>query len=73
MEIQELIEIFNDVLNKKGNGAIVAETLFKECESWDSMSAFEVAEKIYTQFGIRLKGLQIRKCTTIQELYNSLV
>lgn len=72
MEIQELITIFNDVLNKEGKETITAETQFKDCEHWDSMSAFEVAEKIHTQFGVRLKGIQIRKCSTIQELFNSL-
>lgn len=72
MEIQELVTIFNEVLNKEGKESITAQTLFKECEHWDSMSAFEVAEKIHTQFGMRLKGIQIRKCSTIQELFNSL-
>lgn len=72
MELQELIGIFNEVLNKEGNEVINAETEFKECEHWDSMSAFEIAEKIHTQFGMRLKGIQIRKCTTIEELFNSL-
>jgi acyl carrier protein len=72
MELQELISIFNDVLNKEGKEMINAETQFKECEHWDSMSAFEIAEKIHTKFGLRLKGIQIRKCSTIEELFNSL-
>ena len=72
MELQELIMIFNEVLNKEGKEMISAETQFKECEHWDSMSAFEIAEKIHAKFGMRLKGIQIRKCATIQELFNSL-
>ncbi len=72
MELQELIQIFEEVLNKEGKETITAETQFKDCEHWDSMSAFEIAEKIHVKFGMRLKGIQIRKCTTIQELFNSL-
>ena len=72
MELQELVGIFNEVLNKEGNEVINGETQFKECEHWDSMSAFEIAEKIHDKFGMRLKGIQIRKCTTIAELFNSL-
>jgi len=72
MELQELIQIFEEVLNKDGKETIKAETQFKDCEHWDSMSAFEIAEKIHVKFGMRLKGIQIRKCTTIQELFNSL-
>lgn len=72
MELQELVGIFIEVLNKEGNEVINGETQFKECEHWDSMSAFEIAEKIHDKFGMRLKGIQIRKCTTIAELFNSL-
>ena len=72
MELQELIAIFSEVLNKEGKETINAETQFKECEHWDSMSAFEIAEKIHAKFGMRLKGIQIRKCSTILELYSSL-
>ena len=72
MELQKLVEIFNEVLNKEGNEVINAETQFKECDHWDSMSAFEITEKIHDKFGMRLKGIQIRKCTTIEELFNSL-
>ena len=72
MELQELIGIFNEVLNKEGKEVINGETQFKDCEHWDSMSAFEIAEKIHTKFGLRLKGIQIRKCLTIEELFNSL-
>ena len=72
MELQELIGIFNEVLNKEGKEEMNGDTQFKDCEHWDSMSAFEIAEKIHTKFGLRLKGIQIRKCTTIEELFNSL-
>ena len=72
MELQELIGIFDEVLNKEDKEIINAETQFKDCEHWDSMSAFEVAEKIHSKFGLRLKGIQIRKCSTILELFNSL-
>jgi len=72
MELQELVTVFEEVLNKEGKEVINAETQFKDCEHWDSMSAFEIAEKIHTAFGMRLKGIQIRKCSTIQELFNSL-
>lgn len=72
MELQELVGIFNDVLNRESKENITCETQFKDCEHWDSMSAFEIAEKIHVKFGMRLKGIQIRKCSTILELFNSL-
>lgn len=72
MEILELINVFNEVLNTEGKEVINAETAFKDCEHWDSMSAFEITEKIHSRFGLRLRGIQIRKCTTILELFNSI-
>lgn len=72
MELQELINVFNEVLNKDNNETIHAETTFKDCKRWDSMSAFEISERIHDKFGLRLRGIQVRKCSTIQELYNSL-
>ena len=73
MEIQELINVFNEVLNPEAKEVINAETAFKDCERWDSMSAFEITEKLHTKYGIKLRGIQVRKCATIQELYNTLV
>ncbi len=71
MEIQELINVFNDVLNPEAEEVINAETAFKDCDRWDSLSAFEITEKLYTKYGIKLRGIQVRKCTTIQELFNT--
>lgn len=70
MELQELISLFNEVLNKEGNEVINAETNFKESEHWDSLSAFTISESIYDKWNVKLRGIQIRKCTTIQDLYD---
>lgn len=70
MELQELINLFNEVLNKEGNEVINADTNFKECEHWDSLSAFTISETIYDHWSIKLRGIQIRKCTTIKDLFD---
>lgn len=71
MELQELVNIFNEVLNHEGKEIISAHTIFKDCDHWDSMSAFEIAQKMHTRFGVKLRGIQVRKCKTIQELFNT--
>ena len=70
MELQELVCIFNDVLNKEGKEVINAETQFKDCEHWDSMSAFAICTVLYEKYNVKLRGIQIRKCNTINDLYN---
>lgn len=70
MELQELINLFEEVLNREGNEVINAETNFKECEHWDSLSAFTISESIYDKWNVKLRGIQIRKCTTIKDLFD---
>ena len=69
MELQEIINLFEEVLNKEGDETINANTNFKESPHWDSLSAFIISEAIYDKYNIKLRGIQIRKCTTIKDLY----
>lgn len=70
MKLSELLNVFVSVLNQDGNELITAETDFKECEHWDSLAAFTISEMIYEKWNIKLRGIQIRKCSTIKELYD---
>lgn len=70
MELQELINLFEEVLNKEGKETITAETNFKDCEHWDSLSAFTISETIYDKWNVKLRGIQIRKCSTIKDLFD---
>lgn len=70
MELQELVNLFEEVLNREGNEVINAETNFKECVHWDSLSAFTISEAIYEKWNVKIRGIQIRKCTTIKDLFD---
>ncbi|MCQ2246597.1 MAG: acyl carrier protein [Bacteroidaceae bacterium] len=70
MELQELINLFEEVLNKEGKETIAADTNFKDCEHWDSLSAFTISETIYDKWNVKLRGIQIRKCSTIKDLFD---
>ncbi len=70
MELQEVINLFEEVLNKEGDELIDKDTNFKESKHWDSLSAFMISEAIYDRYNIKLRGIQIRKCNTIKDLYD---
>lgn len=72
MELKDLITIFNKVLNPEGKGQINAQTEFKELEEWSSLSAFTIVELINENFSVRIRGIQLRKCNNIEELFNLL-
>lgn len=38
MKIEELIKIFNEILNEDGNNEITVQTDFKEDEKWSSLT-----------------------------------
>lgn len=72
MELKDLITIFNEVLNPEGKVQINAQTEFKELEEWSSLSAFTIVEQINEKFSVRIRGIQLRKCNNIEELFNLL-
>lgn len=70
MELKDLVRVFDEILNQEHTMEINEETEFKDLDTWSSLSAFELTAKINDDFGIKLRGLQIRKCSTIKELYD---
>lgn len=72
MEIKEILMVFNEALNPDSQFVIDENTEFKELETWSSLSAFVLVEKIYSAFNVKIRGLEIRKCTTIKEMYDLL-
>lgn len=70
MEIKDLIQVFNQVLNADGKLSIDENTEFKELDSWSSLSAFNIVAIIAEKYDIRIKGIDIRRCKNITELYN---
>ena len=69
MELKDLVHVFDEVLNQVHKETITEDTEFKDLDSWSSLSAFELTAKINDEFGIKLRGPQIRKCATIKELF----
>lgn len=70
MELKDLVRVFDEILNQEHTMEINEDTEFKDLDTWSSLSAFELTAKINDDFGIKLRGLQIRKCSTIKELYD---
>ena len=70
MELQELIRVFNEVLNQDMKLELTSETDFKELDEWSSLTAFNIVERIETKFDVRLRGIELRRCTTIEDLLN---
>ena len=68
MNIQDLLDLFNSVVNQEGKAEILPTTEFKELEEWSSLTAFTLVEEIGAKYNIRIRGIELRRCTTIEDL-----
>lgn len=70
MEIKEFIEIFAEQFDDTDISEIKADTKFHELEEWGSLTAMGVIAMSKTQFGKTIKGMEIRNCETVEDLYH---
>ena len=68
MDIQDLLGLFNSVVNQEGKSEILPTTEFKELDEWSSLTAFTLVEEIGSKYNIRIRGIELRRCTTIEDL-----
>lgn len=70
MDIQEFIEKFAGAIEVENVEALTAETEFKELEEWSSLSVMLIIAFYDEEFDKQIGDTDIKKCSTIQELYN---
>jgi acyl carrier protein len=70
MEIKEFIENFANQFDDTDASVFTADTKFKEVEEWSSLTALSVIAMIDEEYDVTIKGDDIRKSTTIQDLFN---
>ena len=67
--IQQLQGEFEDI----APGFLKPETKISDIEGWGSMHALIVIALIDTEYGVTLKGDELRKVNSVQELYDMVV
>ncbi len=70
MEIKEFIEVFAEQFDDVDAGQLSGETKFKELDEWSSLVALSVIAMVDDEYGVTLKGDDIRNSNTIEELFN---
>jgi acyl carrier protein len=51
-------------------GEFTATTVFKDLEEWSSLMALSVIAMADEEYGVKIKGEDIRNAKTIEDLYN---
>ena len=69
MNIEEFIKNFADQLDETEPELISAETRFKELEEWSSLTALSIIAMVDDEYDVIIKGNDILKSDTIQDLF----
>lgn len=70
MEIKEFIQNFADQFDDTEASVLSPETNFRELEEWSSMMGLAILAMVDDEYDVQLKADEMRKTTTIQELFD---
>lgn len=73
MTLNEFIEKVAAEFEDTPSEVFMPETHFRELEEWGSLTALSVISMVDDEYDIIITGAEIRKCTTMEDLYNLVV
>jgi len=69
MEVREFVKRFAEQFDETDANEFKTDTQFKMLVDWSSMVALSVIAMIDDEYGVTIKGDDIRKSTTIEDLF----
>ncbi len=69
--LNEFVELFAEQFDDTDVNDIQATTEFKKLDEWSSLLALSVIAMVDEEFGITVKGEDIRNSITVEDLYNA--
>jgi acyl carrier protein len=69
MEIKGFIKFFSEQFDETAFEVFKPETVFKELDEWNSLTALSVISIIDEEYEKRITGADLRSCKTIEELF----
>ena len=73
MTLNEFIEKVAAEFDDTPADVFKPETHFRELEEWGSLTALSIISMVDDEFDAVITGAEIRKCTTIEDLYNLII
>ena len=68
--LQEFVGLFAEQFEETDPSEITADTKFHDLDEYSSLLALSIIAMVDEEFEKRITGADIKKCTTIEELYN---
>ncbi|MBQ6310470.1 MAG: acyl carrier protein [Bacteroidales bacterium] len=70
MEINDFIQHFAEQFDFTDSGEFKADTVFKQLDEWSSIVALSVISMVDEEYGVTIKGDDIKLSDTIEDLFN---
>ena len=69
MELNKFIENFASQFDETDASVFTAETAYRDLDDWSSMQALSIIAMVDEEYGVKIKGDDIRNSETIQQLF----
>lgn len=70
MEIKEFIQNFADQFDDTDASVFTSETVFHDLDEWSSLTGLSVIAMIDDEYGVTIKGDELRASVTIEDVFN---
>lgn len=72
MEIIAFLQNFVSVLDDTDEALITDETIFRDLEEWDSLTALSLIAMVDEEYSLKLTGDDIKTSTTLQDIFEKI-
>lgn len=69
MEIKKFLENFANILDDTDAMLIAEDTIFRDLDEWDSLTALSLIAMTDEEYAVKLTGDNIKSSTTLQDLF----
>ena len=73
MDINSFIKNFAEQFDDTPRDQIKAETNFRNLEEWSSLIALSIIAMVDEEYGVTLKGDDIKNATTVEDIFNTVI
>lgn len=73
MDINAFLDNFAGQFDDTPAGRIKPDTVFRDLDEWSSLVALSIIAMVDEEYGVTLKGDDIKNATTIRDIFNRVV
>lgn len=72
MEITTFLQNFVSVLDDTDEALITNETIFRDLDEWDSLTALSLIAMVDEEYSLKLTGDDIKTSTTLEDIFEKI-